>query len=125
MLKNREGGGMRINKELLKGSVISLVLTVLDRKDMYGYDLIKEIEKISSGAVVLKDGTLYPMLHTLEKSGSVESYWVEKKNARPRKYYRITKPGRAVLKKRTKEWEDFKTAMDQVLLGAKIKVCES
>lgn len=110
---------MGINKELLKGSAVSLILNILSRQELYGYELIKEIERRSKGAVAIKDGTLYPILHTLEKNGQVDSYWVEKENERPKKYYKITRSGRALLMERTKEWEEFKAAVDLILVSAK------
>lgn len=111
---------MKVNKELLKGSVATLALTILNRKSAYGYELIKEIERTSGGALSLKEGTLYPILHSLEKEGAIESYWVEKADTRKRKYYRLTKEGKVLLKERTREWKDFREVMDQVLSGAKL-----
>ncbi|HEY5525072.1 MAG TPA: PadR family transcriptional regulator, partial [Clostridium sp.] len=57
---------MSINKELLKGSTIILILNLISKKTMYGYEMIKEIEEKSNGVFALKEGTLYPILHTLE-----------------------------------------------------------
>ena len=111
---------MRVNKELLKGSVATLALTVLDRKSAYGYELIKEIERTSDGVLCLKEGTLYPILHSLEKEGAIESFWVEKADTRKRKYYRLTKAGRGLLKERTKEWKTFRSVMDQILSHARL-----
>ncbi len=113
---------MKVNKELLKGSVATLALTVLNRKSAYGYELIKEIERTSGGALSLKEGTLYPILHSLEKEGAVESYWEEKADTRRRKYYRLTKAGKALLKERTQEWHDFRSLIDQVLSSAKFSL---
>lgn len=106
---------MKINKELLKGSTVILILTLLERKEMYGYEMVKEIEKHSSGVFTFKEGTLYPILHTLEGNGMVESYWQGQEGTRKRKYYRITKLGTGYLKERKKEWETFRLAMEQVL----------
>lgn len=106
---------MKINKELMKGSTVILILTALDREPMYGYQMIKEIEKHSSGVFTLKEGTLYPILHTLESDGIVESYWNETEGARKRKYYRITDTGRRNLIEKKQEWMVFKTAVDKVI----------
>lgn len=108
---------MTINKELMKGSTIILILTLLDRKPMYGYEMSKEMEKSSSGVLTLKEGTLYPILHTLESDGMVESYWSSGDGERKRKYYQITKKGQGLLKEKQREWISFRTAVDQVLGG--------
>lgn len=108
---------MTINKELLKGSTGTLVLTLLARKQMYGYEIIKELEVSSSGAFEMKEGTLYPILHSLEENGFVESKWVGDEGTRQRKYYLITKPGRVYLKEKKQEWIQFRSLIDKVVLG--------
>ena len=69
-----------------------MVLSVIKSEDMYGYRIIRELETRSENAFSLKEGTLYPILHALEKEKLVESYWVTA-NGRKRKYYHITKKG--------------------------------
>jgi PadR family transcriptional regulator, regulatory protein PadR len=108
---------MKINKELMKGSTVILILTLLDRKPMYGYEMSKEMEKSSNGVLSLKEGTLYPILHTLESDGMVEAYWSAGEGERKRKYYQITKKGKGHLKEKQQEWVSFRTAVDQVLGG--------
>lgn len=108
---------MTINKELLKGSTGTLVLTLLARKQMYGYEIIKELEISSAGAFEMKEGTLYPILHSLEDNGFVESKWVGDDGTRQRKYYHITKSGRAYLKEKKQEWIQFRSLVDKVVLG--------
>jgi PadR family transcriptional regulator PadR len=111
-----------MNKELMKGSTVILVLKVLSKQELYGYELIKELERRSQGAFELSEGTLYPILHALEKDKEIESYWVEEPNTRKRKYYRITKAGRKKLQEKRSEWEAFRSAVDQVLDAAKYNV---
>jgi DNA-binding PadR family transcriptional regulator len=106
---------MAINKELIKGSTMILILTLLNQKSMYGYELIKEIEKHSGGVFNFKEGTIYPILHALESDGLVESYWNEQAGGRKRKYYLITDKGCEQLKEKKKEWRIFRKAVDQVL----------
>ena len=106
---------MAVNKELLKGNVSSIVLQMLSRKDMYGYELIKELHLRSEGLFDLKEGTLYPVLHALELENSVEAYWDEANTARPRKYYHITKKGRLRLKEKRDEWRVFQRALNVIL----------
>jgi DNA-binding PadR family transcriptional regulator len=82
---------------------------------MYGYEMIKEIERKSNGVFAFKEGTLYPILHSLESDGMIQSYWEEAGGNRKRKYYRITDEGRKHIKEKHEEWTLFKTAMDNVL----------
>ncbi|RXT07078.1 PadR family transcriptional regulator [Ammoniphilus sp. CFH 90114] len=106
---------MKISKELVKGSTVMMILTLLERKPMYGYEMIKEIESNSNGVFTFKEGTLYPILHTLEAEGWVEAYWCEQEGARKRKYYRITDQGKGHLEAKKKEWTTFRSALDFVL----------
>jgi len=106
---------MRIDKELLKGSTVILILTLLDRRPMYGYEMLTEIEQASGGVFQFKEGTLYPILHALESSGYVESYWDRTESARQRKYYRITDKGRGHLTAKRREWVTFRSAVDRVI----------
>lgn len=106
---------MSVNKELLKGNVATILLTMLARKDMYGYELIKELHLRSEGLFDLKEGTLYPVLHTLENDKAVEAYWDDEQTTRPRKYYHITRLGLALLKEKRREWFEFQKAITTVL----------
>ncbi len=105
---------MKISKELMKGSTIILILTLLNRKDMYGYEMTKEMETHTDGVFTLKEGTLYPILHSLESDKYVEAYWNEK-DGRKRKYYRITKSGKDELGLKMKEWTLFRSTVDRVI----------
>lgn len=106
---------MKVNKELLKGSTVTLILSLLERQTMYGYEMIKAIEVRSEGIFQFKEGTLYPILHQLEADGCVESYWHEEEGSRKRKYYRITAQGRKLNEERTKEWKLFSSAVDRII----------
>lgn len=84
---------MNIQKELSKGSSSLLVLSVLGTGDMYGYQIIKEIEQRSEFVFSFKEGTLYPILHGFEQEGLVKSYWQDGERGKRRKYYHITDRG--------------------------------
>ena len=107
---------MFVNKELMKGSTVILILTLLDGKSMYGYEMIKEIEVRSGGVFTFKEGTLYPILHNLEGEGMVECYWTETEGGRKRKYYSITKTGKLHMKEKQEEWKKFSSAVNKVIL---------
>lgn len=106
---------MQVNKELLKGSTATMILSLLDRQPMYGYEMIAAIHRESGGIFAFKEGTLYPILHTLESEGHVESYWTGEEGSRKRKYYRITHAGGQHLLARRQEWAVFSTAVNRVL----------
>lgn len=105
---------MKISKELVSGSIPIMVLSVIEKEDMYGYKIIKEIEKRSDDVFCLKEGTLYPILHALENEELVESYW-ETAEGRKRKYYAITKKGTKKLQEKKQEFETFSTSVGKVL----------
>jgi len=106
-----------MNNDLIKGSTIIIILSILEKEDLYGYGLIKEIDKQSNGLFKFKEGTLYPLLHTLEEKKLIESYWEKKENSRKRKYYKITKRGKVELIKRKESWEIFSETLNTVLGG--------
>ncbi|WP_297993168.1 PadR family transcriptional regulator [uncultured Clostridium sp.] len=106
---------MKVNKELLKGSTTVLILSILNRKDMYGYEMIKEIDLRSNGVFSLKEGTLYPILHNLESVNYIESYWDDSKGNRKRKYYKITNNGKKLLLEKESEWKLFSETVNSVL----------
>ncbi|MDY3282893.1 PadR family transcriptional regulator [Dysosmobacter sp.] len=92
-----------------------LVLSLLSREDMYGYQMIVELERRSDHTFDMKEGTLYPVLHGLERTGAVEAYEQEAPTGRMRKYYHITKKGRALLKEEEKDWQTYAGAVNAVL----------
>ena len=107
---------MRVNKELLKGSTTMLVLKLLENEDLYGYLLVKKLSEKSENIFQLKEGTLYPILHSLESKGIIDSYWDET-SSKKRKYYSITNKGRKVLKEKKDEWEVFCRGVNTVIGG--------
>lgn len=110
---------MRVNKELLKGSSVPIILALLAKKAMYGYEMIKEIEAYSEGIFAFKEGTLYPLLHQMEAQGWVESYWEQLEDSkRKRKYYQITPAGKQQLEEKKQEWALFRNTVDRVLGGS-------
>jgi len=106
---------MPFSKELLKGSTDTLLLSLIKRKPVYGYELIKEIERRSQGYFRFREGTLYPALHRLEREGLVEGKWEQLPNGQERRYYYITPKGESVLASRLAEWQGFSSAVDMVM----------
>lgn len=105
---------MKYSKELLKGNTALLVLSILKCDDLYGYRIIRELEVASDKAFSMTEGTLYPILHALEKENYLESYWREF-DGRNRKYYHITRKGLRALEEKKQEWESFSQSVNKVL----------
>lgn len=105
---------MKISKELVKGTSAVLVLSVLQKQDMYGYLIIRELEKRSETVFSMNEGTLYPILHALEEEHFLEAYW-EIVDGRKRKYYHITKKGLRQLEEKKEEWQVYAKAVAKVL----------
>ncbi|HZJ76981.1 MAG TPA: helix-turn-helix transcriptional regulator [Oscillospiraceae bacterium] len=108
---------MSIDKNLITGSTAMLILKLLDNEDMYGYQMIKVLAQKSDDTFLLKAGTLYPLLHNLERQGMLDSYERSANSGRLRKYYSITKKGRKVLAEKENEWKVYVDAINQVLQG--------
>lgn len=106
---------MKIEKSLLSGSTPMLVLSLLKDGDKYGYEMVSELAKRSDDTFELKEGTLYPLLHTLEKNKWVSSYIKQTPTGRERKYYRLTSQGREQLEYKEKEWKVFSEKVNAVL----------
>ena len=92
-----------------------LVLSLLSQADMYGYQMIVELERRSDHTFDMKEGTLYPILHGLERQGAVEAYQQEAPTGRMRKYYHLTRKGQALLKEEQKDWQTYAQAVNAVL----------
>ena len=97
-----------------KGTLPTLILDALVHEPSHGYRIAQRIKERSEGVLDFKEGTLYPALHKLENDGLVDSSeGVEK--GRTRRYYRITKSGRAVLAKDRAEWRQISRAVTMIL----------
>ena len=82
-----------------------LVLSLLKQQSMYGYQMIRELEQRSQMVFRLQEGTLYPVLHSLEQQGAVISMQKTAENGRMRKYYEITSHGKKLLQEKAEEWK--------------------
>lgn len=92
-----------------------LVLSLLAGEDMYGYQIIMELARRSDHTFEMKEGTLYPVLHGLERDGMVEAYQQEAPTGRMRKYYHLTERGAAFLKSEAEAWQTYSGAVNAVL----------
>lgn len=108
---------MKVDKSLASGSTTMLIMKLMEESDMYGYQMIEELEKRSNNVFTLKAGTLYPILHGLEQQGMITAYDSASEEGRQRRYYRITEKGRKFLGEKKKEWDAFAKAVKSVMGG--------
>lgn len=100
--------------ELAKGSTELLVLSLLQGRRLHGYEVIKEIRARSDGRLNVGEGSLYPLLHRLERDGMVTAEWGGIPG-RDRRYYALTTRGEAALNERRTEWRRHVLAVESVL----------
>ena len=108
---------MKIDKSLMAGSTTLLVLSLLAKEEMYGYQMITELARRSDHSFELKEGTLYPILHALEAERLVTVREKEAETGRVRKYYRITKKGMKDLEEKKEEWRLFTKKVNDMVCG--------
>ena len=96
------------------GGMDLLILQLLSEREMYGYEMVTELARRSETVFQMKEGTLYPLLHRLEKEGAVAAY-EEKKEGRTRRYYRITTKGRGRRAEQKESWRRYARAVNAVL----------
>lgn len=112
---------MEFSNDLVKGSVIPVILALVKERPMYGYEMVKQVNARTGGRLEWREGTLYPALHKLESEGMISSEWrdapAEGPGARQRKYYAITRKGRHELNRRAAEWQEFSGAISMMLSG--------
>ena len=104
-----------MDTELLKGTLSLLILSLLSRKSMYGYEIAATVHRDTDGAFTWREGSLYPNLHKMEADGLIVGEWEEKETGRKRRYYRITKKGREALREKVQSWKDLYQAVNQIL----------
>ena len=100
------------------GSAAMLVLALLKGGEMYGYQIIEELARRSENVFQFKEGTLYPILHGLEKDRLLTAREAEAPNGRVRRYYAITEKGLKALEEKEKKWNAFSKAVSAILAGA-------
>jgi PadR family transcriptional regulator, regulatory protein PadR len=112
---------LEINKEVLKGHIDTIILSLLHQRDMYGYELAKIVREKTDNQFDLKEGTLYLSLKRLENNKWIESYWGDEQGSGGRrKYYKLTLLGEKGFKQKCAEWQFVKKIIDSFLEGGKI-----
>lgn len=104
-----------MHRELIKGTLDTMILNLLKtRGRLYGYQITKLVSEASDGAIQIKEGSLYPALHRLERDGTIRSE-TELVGNRPRKYYSLTPEGNKVTANKLAELSQFIRVIGQVL----------
>lgn len=104
-----------MDSELLKGTLSLLILSLLSRKSMYGYEIAATVHRDTGGTFTWREGSLYPNLHKLEADGLIVGEWEEKETGRKRRYYTLTAKGRAALKAKVQSWTELCKAVNCIL----------
>ena len=104
-----------MRRDLAKGDLPALVLAVLGNGPRHGYAIAREVERLSSGALHLREGTLYPALRVLEQDGLIVGTWETQEKGADRKVYALTEVGHQEKQKRTQELHDYATLIHTVL----------
>lgn len=107
----------RFERELMRGSLDLMVLSVLADGANYGYLIQKRVREASAQTVKLEAGTLYPLLHRLEASGAIRSKW-DDATGRKRKWYELTAAGRRRVRSQAAQWDRYVNCIQQLLTPA-------
>jgi DNA-binding PadR family transcriptional regulator len=110
----------KFGRELVRGSLDMLVLSVLAGGKRYGYLIQKQVREASAARVELPAGTLYPLLHKLEDEGLIKSSW-DDSTGRERKWYELTPAGKRRLTAQAQEWTDYAACVKQLLALGRIQ----
>lgn len=94
-----------MDKELMKGSTDILLLSLIEKEDLYGYEIVKRLKEKSNELYSMGEGTLYPALQRLEKKELIQSYWGDSETGGRRKYYKITEEGKKELVEKLSQWD--------------------
>jgi PadR family transcriptional regulator, regulatory protein PadR len=103
-----------IDPKVKQGSSELVILSLLAREDLHGYQIAKKIEELSEGMLRFELASLYPVLYRMLKKGWVEAYWESSDAGRKRRYYRLTTTGRERLNPLRQNWRSFFHALDRI-----------
>lgn len=102
-----------VSKHLMAASTRPIILAILARDEDYGYSIIQKVKGISGGSLEWTDGMLYPVLQRMEMDGLISSRWRASDGGRPRRYYRITEPGRLEFASELAGWRSVWKALSK------------
>lgn len=118
-ISNEDKYVSKLDKEIKTGVISFLILQIIKHGSgpYYGYKLIRELKSLGGDRFSFAEGTIYPILHSLERMGLVRSEWGESNNGPPRKYYEITSEGERAATEGLDLWRVLKDSTDRVLGG--------
>lgn len=108
---------MSITSDIIRGHTETIILAHLAEKDSYGYEINKSIQEKTNNRYELKEATLYSAFRRLEQSSMIVSYWGDENKGARRRYYSITKLGRAALEQNKADWNEAKELIDNLING--------
>lgn len=106
---------MSITSDIIRGHTETIILSHLNLKDSYGYEINKMIKQKTNGGYELKEATLYCAFKRLEENGLIESYWGDQHLGARRKYYRITALGKKTYERNKEDWKQTKKIIDKLI----------
>jgi len=108
---------MALSQELARGTIMPIVLALLDENEMYGYELVKTVNDRTNGLLQWKEGTLYPLLHKMQAQRLIKAQWQTADSGKKRKYYFITNKGQKLLAQSKGQWQELSSAVNVLLFG--------
>ena len=109
---------MALASDILRGYTDTILLKCLSEGDSYGYQMVKQIARLSNDALQLKEPTLYTAFRRLSQDGLIDSYWGDEQSGARRRYYRLTDKGREKLHTDQQAWLETRQALDLLLLDS-------
>ncbi|MFK5883643.1 MAG: PadR family transcriptional regulator [Candidatus Izemoplasma sp.] len=106
---------MSLNGDSLRGHTDMILLSIIDEKDSYGYEINKKVEEITNYNFVFTEATLYTSFKRLVKLGYLNTYWLESESKKKRKYYSITTKGKKILEHQIADWKLTKETIDKII----------
>jgi len=113
---------MAQNPDLVRGALEPVILELIAAGASYGYEIVRAVERASSGELLAQEGTLYPALHRLEKRGYLRATWKTSPEGRKRKHYQLTGEGHRYLDALRSEWASFSKTINRILGIAHVAV---
>ena len=112
----------KLEREMKSGLVSLLILSIIKKSSepVYGYRIITELKKTTNNKLILREGSVYPILHYLQTKKFVVSFLDESPSGAPRKYYTITKLGEVAYEAGFKSWTDLKDTLDLILIDMEV-----
>ena len=115
---------MALASDILRGYTDTILLKCLSEGDSYGYQMIKQIARLSGGALELKEPTLYTAFRRLSQDGLIDSYWGDELSGARRRYYRLTDKGSERLHTEQQAWLETRHTLDLLLLNQETTIQE-